>query len=516
MRRLFLILAVLVLASCGKQGKHYVIGVSQCSEDAWRGKLKSELEMANYFHDGIELRFVCAHDDSQLQERQVDSLVAQGIDLLIISPNQQTKLLPSIERAFDRGIPVVLFDRKIDSEKYTTFMGVDNSEIGKLLGQYAGENLREGAKIIEIQGLEDSSPANERHNGFVSAIKDYPQLEIVGEGHGDWTRESGRRAMERILSAYDGPVDCIMGGNDRMAAGALEALRVRYPNARPMVLGVDALPGKGEGIQMVRDSILTASAIYPTHGDELLTLAVSILNSRSCLKEYMMPSSLVTSGNARILLHQIEELERSNESIRQAKRQIDKIRITMNNQQMLLISVIVILLISFISIIIIAREYRKNRKLSLILAEQKEIAEAQRDELELERDRLIEAQLAIKDSNEVNEILSGREEIFRAENEFMQRFKNVLKDNLSNEKFGVEEIGAALGYSRVQLYRKVKAMTGKSPVEFIRSTRLAYAKFMLNDSSLSVSEVAYRVGFSSPSYFSKCFKEEFGSLPSNN
>lgn len=188
----------------------------------------------------------------------------------------------------------------------------------------------------------------------------------------------------------------------------------------------------------------------------------------------------------------------------------------MNNQQMLLISVIVILLISFISIIIIAREYRKNRKLSLILAEQKEIAEAQRDELELERDRLIEAQLAIKDSNEVNVILSGSEEIFRAENEFMQRFKNVLKDNLSNEKFGVEEIGAALGYSRVQLYRKVKAMTGKSPVEFIRSTRLAYAKLMLNDSSLSVSEVAYRVGFSSPSYFSKCFKEEFGSLPSNN
>lgn len=301
-----------------------------------------------------------------------------------------------------------------------------------------------------------------------------------------------------------------------MAQGALEALRHHRPDARPMVLGVDALPGKGEGIQLVRDSILTASAIYPTHGDELLDLAVSILNSRSCLKEYIMPTNLVTSGNARILLLQNEELERSNKSIRQAKKQIENIRIAMNNQQMLLLSVIAILLISFISIIIIAREYRKNKRLSQILAEQKEIAEAQRDELELERDRLIEAQLANRESNEVNEILSGREEIFRAENEFMQRFKNVLKDNLSNEEFGVEQIGAALGYSRVQLYRKVKAMTGKSPVEFIRSTRLAYAKLMLSDSSLSVSEVAYRVGFSSPSYFSKCFKEEFGSLPSNN
>ncbi|MBP9998882.1 MAG: substrate-binding domain-containing protein [Bacteroidales bacterium] len=516
MRRLYLILAILALASCGKQGEHFVIGVSQCSEDAWRGKLKSELEMANFFHDGIELRFVSAHDDSQLQEKQVDSLVAQGIDLLIISPNQQTQLLPSIERAFDSGIPVILFDRKIASEKYTSFMGVDNFEIGKLLGQYAGENLAKGSKLIEIKGLEDSSPANERHNGFISAIRSYPQIQIVGEAHGDWTRESGYKAMESILSAYDGPVDCIMGGNDRMAEGALEALRRHRPDARPMVLGVDALPGKGEGIQLVRDSILTASAIYPTHGDELLDLAVSILNSRSCLKEYIMPTSLVTSGNARILLLQNEELERSNKSIRQAKKQIENIRIAMNNQQMLLLSVVAILLISLISIIIIAREYRKNKRLSQILAEQKEIAEAQRDELELERDRLIEAQLANRESNEVNEILSGREEIFRAENEFMQRFKNVLKDNLSNEEFGVEQIGAELGYSRVQLYRKVKAMTGKSPVEFIRSTRLAYAKLMLSDSSLSVSEVAYRVGFSSPSYFSKCFKEEFGSLPSNN
>lgn len=518
-----LLCALLVMAavSCNPH-KHYIIGVSQCSEDSWRGKLQSELEMASYFYDGVELRFASAHDNSEVQEHQVDSLVAGGVDMLIVSPNQKDQLSAALERAFDKGIPVVLFDRKTDSDKYTAFMGADNHRIGGMLGHFAAQELSERGYVVEICGLEGSSPAMERHNGFVDAMNDYPSIRIVCSLHGDWTRDSGYRVMSEFLRDYDGPVDCIMGGNDRMAAGALEALRQMRPDAHPIVLGVDALPGRGGGMQLVRDSLLTASAIYPTHGDELLQLALTILDGKSFNKENELKSSIVTAANANILLLQNEELERNSANIKKMSARVDYIKAVISTQQMALYTCAILILLSLIFIAVIVRANRQKQNLMLVLAQQKELAESQRDELELERDRLIEAQLALVESGKSAgtetgaDVLSGNEESFRKENEFMQKFNTVVNDHMDDADFGVEQIGQVLGYSRVQLYRKVKAMTGKSPVELLRSYRLEYARKLLNDASLSVSEVAYRVGFSSPGYFSKCFREEFGTLPSEN
>lgn len=510
---------LILLASCTPQ-KQYNIGVSQCSEDSWRGKLTSELEMSTYFYEGVNLSFTSAHDDSELQERQVDSLVAAGIDLLIISPNQQRQLSKAIDNAFDKGIPVVLFDRKTGSDKYTSFMGADNYEIGYMLGEYAAQHLGGKGAVVEICGLKDSSPAEERHNGFRDAVNRHGGIRVVASEGGDWTRESGMRAMEKILETYDGPVDCIMGGNDRMAAGALEVLKMRRPQCKPLVLGVDALPGPDGGMCMVRDSILDASAIYPTHGDELLQLALNILDGKSCYKEYKLASSIVTAANANILLLQNEELERRSANLKKLNAKVDAITSTISTQQTLISVCVIFIVMSLVFIAVITRANRQKHRLAVKLAEQKEMAERSRDELELERDRLVEAQLALA-SNGVTavpdsgaDVLSGNEEGFRKESEFMQKFNNVVNENMSDADFGVEQIGQELGYSRVQLYRKVKALTGKSPVELLRSYRLGYAKNLLNDASLSVSEVAYRVGFSSPSYFSKCYKDEFGTSPS--
>lgn len=523
----FIIPALLIvsatLVSC-RQQKQYKIGVSQCSEDSWRGKLTSELEMATYFYDDVTLSFTSAHDDSELQERQIDSLVESGIDLLIVSPNQQSHLSAAVDRAFDKGIPVVLFDRKTKSDKYTTFLGADNFEIGYMLGEYACGQLDGKGAIVEICGLKDSSPAEERHNGFHAALKKYPGVRVVESDYGDWTGESGREAMERIMERYDGPVDCIMGGNDRMAAASLQAFKERHPQSDPVVLGVDALSGPGEGMVLVRDSVLSASAIYPTHGDELLQLALNILNGKSCYKEYKMASSLVTSSNANILLLQNEELEQRSENLRKLSSKVDATSAVIATQQTLIFVCVAFIFVSLVLIGVIARANRQKQRLAVKLAEQKEMAERSRDELELERDHLVEAQLALMSSGAMAaasadtgaDVLSGNEESFRKESEFMQKFNSVVNENMDDADFGVEQIGQQLGYSRVQLYRKVKALTGKSPVELLRSYRLDYAKTLLNDASLSVSEVAYRVGFSSPSYFSKCYKEEFGVSPSVN
>ena len=113
------------------------------------------------------------------------------------------------------------------------------------------------------------------------------------------------------------------------------------------------------------------------------------------------------------------------------------------------------------------------------------------------------------------DILNGDEQSYRQENEFMQRFMAAVDENMSNSELSVEDLGESMCLSRVQLYRKVKAMTGKSPVEIVREQRLMRAHHLLADSSQSISEIAYRVGFSSPSYFTKCYRDFFGKAPTD-
>ncbi|MGN1225929.1 MAG: substrate-binding domain-containing protein, partial [Candidatus Cryptobacteroides sp.] len=292
-RTITLILTLLMLCACEGKRQNYVIGVSQCSEDSWRKKLKEELEIATYFNPNVELIYTYANDDSKQQERQIDSLISRGVDLLIVSPNQVELLSDKIERAYDSGIPVILFDRKTNSSKYTAFMGTDNYRIGEMMGHYLAGVLGHKGKVAEIGGLQGSSPAAERHSGFTDAISSYPEMQIVGFASGDWTQDSGYRAMNKILSSYKGGIDAVFGGNDRMAIGARRALRESGRDKGEVIyLGVDALPYKDGGISQVADSLLYASAIYPTHGDELMLLSLDILEGREYQRENIMKSSI--------------------------------------------------------------------------------------------------------------------------------------------------------------------------------------------------------------------------------
>ena len=112
-----------------------------------------------------------------------------------------------------------------------------------------------------------------------------------------------------------------------------------------------------------------------------------------------------------------------------------------------------------------------------------------------------------------DDIIDGGEKQYRRENEFHTRFIAVIHEHMADSDLSVEDIGEEMCLSRVQLYRKVKALTGKSPVEIIREERLRRGHQLLADSSLNISEIAYRVGFSSPSYFTKCYKDLFGKSP---
>ena len=191
-KRLLLLLSfVLLLSACSGGKKPLVIGVSQCSNDIWRAKLNDELSLAARTA-GVELRFSSADDDSRRQMEQIRQFMAEGVDLLVVSPNQTHTITPAVEEAFDAGIPVILFDRKIDSPKYTAFIGADNVEIGRIMGNYVADVLGGKGSVVEIQGLEGSSPADDRHKGFVEALSGYPHLQLLAAPYGGWLEDGGQ------------------------------------------------------------------------------------------------------------------------------------------------------------------------------------------------------------------------------------------------------------------------------------------------------------------------------------
>lgn len=520
------IIAIVFLSvSCTENKKKYVIGVSQCSEDSWRSKLESELIQSTYFNEDVDLEILSADDDVEQQRQQIQQLIEKNVDLLIVSPQQSSSLSAAITKATEKNIPVILFDRKSDIENYTAYMGADNYAIGQMLGEYVASQLEYRGNVVEIAGEHDSSPAMERHRGFADAISKYPDLKMVGFAEGDWKQPSGEEAMNAILAKYDGPIDCVFGGNDRMTIGARSAL-VRHKQIHPdspvtpskiMFVGVDALPTKGGGIENVSDGVITASAIYPTHGDELMSLALAILKGEPYEKVNTLETSLVTSANANVLLMQYKEIVKQDTYIKRMHTRVDQVLSIIGMQQVFLWFVIIVTVI--IAFLLAASIRNANAKQLLNkelekkneeLNDEKEKAEQQRDELEEQRDKLLD--MTTRPSEE--EVADEDEK--SSKNDFKEKFLACVNEHLSDANLSVEDIGQEMCLSRVQLYRKVKSLTGKTPVEIIREERLKRAMILLSNSSLSVSEVAYRVGFSAPSYFAKCYKAYYGKSPSEN
>jgi len=711
---------LLHLCACTQSKRQLVIGVSQCSEDIWREKQNAELRMAAYFHDNVELRFAAAYDSDERQVQQIDSLMKTGIDLLIVAPNQVATISPAIDRAYDKNIPVIVFERKTNSKKYTAYMGADNYEMGHMMGKYIASQMHGTGRVIEIMGLKGSSPAIERHKGFMDAMSAYPGIQVAATLQGDWTEQSAYKAVSECKEDLQN-IDYVFGQNDRMAMGARRAFSESdgAPSATKFC-GIDGLPGENGGIRLVRDSILDATFIYPTHGDRLLQMAVDILEGRPCEKEVFLMSALVTRENANVLLMQNDEIVRQSDYLDRLHNKADDYLHQLDTQRIInLMVIILVVLLLAVAVILYryhlqklhiqeergkmereqldfytqaAHELRtpltliegpldqlantpmiQNSKgeaaeifaivkrntsqltalvnkilnvqekgeipddhqaaqessseqtlqpssppsptfsetktllivddnadirtyLRTILKDKYQLFEAEDGQKGLEiakeqvpdliisdvmmpvinglefcqkiKDDMVTSHIPVilltaralnqhqiegyesgadayitkpfqpdlllarisnllrsrhqlrnlwnnesKGEAPENDTKNAEEQIEVKENAFIVRFKNVLEERMGDSDLSVEDIASEMHLSRVQLYRKVKALTGNSPVDLMRRARLARAQKLLSETELSVSEIAYQVGFTSPSYFTKCFKDEFGKVP---
>ena len=525
------IIPLLCLLACSRQPASFRIGVSQCSEDIWRDKLNSELRMAAYAHEGVDLLFASADDSDERQVQQIDSFLDVGIDLLVVAPNQVGTISPAIDRAYDRGVPVIVYERKTDSRNFTAYMGADNRLMGRQMGEFVCQRMKNRARVLEVMGLNGSSPAIERHEGFAEALAQHPEMVLVDALQGDWTEDSGYEAVMNYKGDLS-QIDVVFGQNDRMALGAHRAFieklgsDERVKSGRTLFCGIDGLTGEQGGIALVRDSILEASYIYPTHGDEVLDLALAILEGKPFPAETPLQGALVTRQNANVLLLQAKETDRQTQQVDRLHALADNYFARLNQQRLLTLLAFGVVALLLVVIFLFYLYYRgrvglqRERvlnnlwniepNLSSPVASQ---AEVNTGSQEGDEGALEENPPSAPAEQETENEAAEAELSDASASAFISRFRGFVESRMTNSELSIEDLASDMNLSRVQLYRKVKAITGSSPVELLRTARLNRGYQLLLTTDKTVSEVAYAVGFSAPAYFTKCFKDEFGMVP---
>lgn len=368
----------LCLASCrGKEAhKRFVVGVSQCSEDTWRDKLNEELRIAATYYD-VDLQIKSANDDVRLQTEQIDRFVEQGVDLLVVAPGQ-VSISPAIDKAYEKGIPVIIFDRRTRSNKYTAYIGADNHDIGASMAEFMANANTAGTKVVELCGLSSSSPAIERDAGFDSVAAHRPNIDIVKKVYADWTEEGAYHVMDSLLSTPYPDFNCLFAHNDRMAMGARRAVVRHGIDPKTIKLcGIDAMPQHGGGMQLVAEGKLFASSIYPTRGDEVMRLAMKILTHKPYNRENRLSSALVTEANARVLLMQNDETTRQQGHLSELRNRVDKTVSDFKTQRiylLIMLSALLLLALAYVYVVNANRaKARMNRQLADSVEQQRQM-----------------------------------------------------------------------------------------------------------------------------------------------
>jgi signal transduction histidine kinase/DNA-binding response OmpR family regulator len=382
--RLLAICLVASLAGCAPEAHEpvYRIGFSQCTTgDTWRRAMLAGMQQELNFHPNVQFQMLDAHDDSELQKQHIQRFIRQRVDLLIISPNQSGPLTALAEAAYNQGIPVIILDRRTTSRLYTAYVGGNNLEVGRTAGRYVAQLLHGRGRVLEITGRAGSSPAADRHLGFTQVLAAYPQLTLAAPLVGDWQPASVLQQLPAVLLAHP-ETDVIFAHNDPMARAAYQVARQLGLTRRLRIIGVDGLPGPGNGLQLVEDGALQATLLYSPGGEEAIRTALRILRHEPYAKDNMLVTMVVDSTNVLAMRTQSEQLATQQQDIwrQQQLLQTQQRRYT---SQKLLVYLLLASLLGAVGLGAVAwRSSRLNRRIRRVLEGQNAEISAQRNQIE--------------------------------------------------------------------------------------------------------------------------------------
>ncbi len=494
--KLLLLYCILLLAvGCQGGRKAVVIGVSQSVDDDWHRELSRELRFEAQYFEGFNIEVKYANGESRYQIEQIEAFIESGVELLVISPNDKESLVPVIERAYDSSIPIIIVNRAVETDKYSAFVGANNNKLGAIVGANIGRKSR-AQSVLELGNSDERDISDVRHRGLLSKLNS--NIDHLGY----FCVADDEQCVERVVDSLLGvmpSVDLIFGHTDKIAQAAHNSA-VRAGREEGIIFwGVGALAEDGGGVDLVNGGVLDATYIYATGANQILMLVDDILSGSEFRRHTPLSTPMVDASRARILKYQ------KGSEVSKLNRRVDSLNGYLSNHiersnfrlYMLFVAVVALLLCGGFIIFIIR----------LLIAKTDANAQLERQYRELEA-------VVKKMERAEEQITTDDNATSPLESKFLAKFYEIIEQNIGNVDFEFENIGDELCYSRVQVYRKVKTLTGETPSRLLRKARLERADELLRTTDRPIADIAFEVGFSAPSYFSKSYREHFGELPS--
>lgn len=475
---LTIVLSALLLISCGNRQRQYKIGMSQCGRGEWREQMNHEVQREVMLHNDISLDLRISNEDADKQCRDIDSLIECHIDALIVSPANPKKLKASIEKAYDAGIPVIVVDRDVETEKYNAFIGGDNMEVGRLAAQCVARLYDdwEGRKpkIMEIQGDTAITPAKDRHFGFLQEMSRHGIAFDTSYTH--WLDTEAAHIADSLLSTSDDSY-IIFTHNDRMAIGVVNRLKHLNSSRVVDVVSVDGSPLLG--MNLVVDGSIKATIKYPTGGSEAIRTAINILHNEEYQRQNLIRPVVINTDNAYTLREQeLRAISLTNDLLKLGDKLSDYAK--RDNWQTVSLAVLaVMLVVAVCSLVLLVRKSRVNKALQ----------------------------------HELTDTITASNDPGATSSPFVIKLRQIITDNIGNQNLSVDDIASELNMGRSAFYRKTRDVTGCTPNDIIRTIRLQHAATLLRNSQLNISDISRECGFNNPSYFTRAFRDQYRSSP---
>ena len=381
----FVFLVIWLLAggcTSTEPAKLYRIGFSQrTGADTWRKTMLQSMNRELSFTPEVDFIVKDANGQSDRQVQQIQELIDQHVDLLIVSPNAALPITPIVEKAYQQRIPVIVLDRRTASDQYTAYVGADNVEVGRTAGMDASALLNRAGNVVEIGESPGSSADIDRHRGFVEAISTHPGIRLVAKLEGDWDKRSFADKLTRLLTSSP-TIHLIFAQNDRTALKAHKVCQQLGLLNRVKIIGVDGLPGKNEGIDLVERGILSGTVLYPTGGKEAIRTALAILKKQPFQRENRLPTTLIDSSNVRIMKLQNDKINEQQTDIERQSQRIDDLTHTYSSQKNTLYLMLVVLIVAIALGAWALYLYREKQAAYQTLEHQNQEIREQKDKIE--------------------------------------------------------------------------------------------------------------------------------------
>lgn len=497
----FAIVLLLIVGGCLPQKRELTIGFSQCAGGDWREKMNREMQSEVRFYPGVNLEIRQANGDLQTQLKDIYYFIEKQVDLLIISPLEDKKMAEAFNSIDFKGIPILLLDRNISSNKSIAFVGASNLEVGEAAAKYVLKERGElPTKVIHIQGYDKSTATFERESGFVNLLGKYSNfsIEILASGKDldgtniNKTREVIKKNLKTLSQA-----DVIYAFNDEIALAVHAELSKIKSKQQPILIGIDGMIGYGKGINGVKDKLLTASIVYPQGGTEVIDIGMKVLNNISVPKETLLPIILIDHKNVDAYYYKsLQQLEQQQKIDLLAEKNVGLFR---EKERAILFNKIVCIVLLVFICILIPYFLRDKLKDWLSVIWKYKMKSLNEDSVNEKEEMVVQENVA-ENTDEIDKI--------------KQKIEEIIERHYAEEFFDVNEIMRDFSMSRVQFYQLFKRLYHDTPNNYVRRLRLEKSKTLILENKYTYAEIAYKIGFSSPAYFSKCFKDEYNCTPS--